>query len=816
MDTDRNLLLGVRALRDGLIDAPQFVEACVSWSARPGAALADLLVERGWIDGRQRSQLEGLLQGERPQHDSSVTIDVVACADATFALEPGPEAAKPPTLALLSPPLTSSRAAAAERTAVAPERYTLDSLHATGGMGRVWLARDTWLDRAVALKDLRPEVSGNDAVRARFLREARITSQLEHPGIVPVYELARRASGDEPFYTMRFVKGRTLTEAAEAFHGKRREGQVDMLEFASLLGAFVTVCNTVAYAHSRNVIHRDLKGNNVLLGDFGEVIVLDWGLAKHLDRAENDLAGLSDLPMPIELDQTLQGEVMGTPAFMAPEQAAGQVDHIDHRTDIYGLGAVLYEILTGEPPFSGVDTMEVLGQVLQTPPLAPHYHWEEVPPALADACLRALAKEPAERYQSAAELAQEVMSWQEVQRRQAEDALRRQTEILQSILNSMSEAVLVADVQGKVLLINPAAERLLGVQATDATLEDARRRYGLFRADKVTRYPPEELPLVRAIRGEMTDDAELFIVGPSGPDGFWASANARPLKDERGALHGGVLVIRDISERKRVEEELRRSRERFALAVQGSQDGLWDWDLDTNVVYFSPRWKSIIGYEDHEIAHRIEEWDQRLHPDERETVLAANAAHIEGKTPYYEHEYRLRHKNGSYRWILARGVALRDAGGKAYRMAGSHVDVTERKEAEKAMRETQESYRAVMAALPVGILVLDAAGNLRACNASAERLLGSTIQQSKPLALPDTVDAAGSPLPPEELPPYVALRTGRACAAMVVGLKPATGAVRWVSMRAQPLTCDGQSAPVGAVAVVEEVTGCPQTTNDKR
>jgi PAS domain S-box-containing protein len=810
MDTDRNLLLGVRALQDGLIDASQFVEACTLWSARPGACLADLLMERGWIDGRQRALLEMLLQGEQPRHDSSVTLDVVVSADGTFAQQPPKKSAKPRTQALLTPPLIKSQAEAAERLTQPQERYTLDMLHATGGMGRVWLARDTWLDRAVALKDLRPEVADNGTVRARFLREARITSQLEHPGIVPVYELAKRPTGNEPFYTMRFVKGRTLTEAAEAFHNKRREGQLDMLDFASLLGAFVTVCNTIAYAHSRGVIHRDLKGNNVLLGDFGEVIVLDWGLAKQLDYAENELTGLSDLALPLGIDQTMQGEVMGTPAFMAPEQAAGQVDRLDRRTDIYGLGAVLYEILTGEPPFSGVDTMEVLGQVLRTAPLAPHHHWEEVPPALEAACLKALSKEPAQRFQAAAELSQEVMSWQEVQRRQAEDALRRQTEVLQSILNSMSEAVLVADVQGKLLHFNPAAERLLGVQTADATLDQARQHYSLFRADKVTRYPPEELPLVRAIRGEVTDDAELFIAGPARPDGFWASANARPLKDEHGALRGGVLVIRDISERKRVEEELRRSRERFALAVQGSQDGLWDWDLDTNVVYFSPRWKSIIGYEDHEIAHRIEEWDQRLHPDERDTVLAANLAHIEGRTPFYEHEYRLRHKNGSYRWILARGVALRDANGKAYRMAGSHVDVTERKEAEKALREAQECYRAVMAALPVGILVLDAVGNLRAYNASAERLLGSALQQSGPLALPDTLRPDASPLPPEELPPYVALRTGRACAAMVVGLQPATGAIRWISMRAQPLLRDGNGTPVGAVAVLEDVTDLPQ------
>jgi len=134
--------------------------------------------------------------------------------------------------------------------------------------------------------------------------------------------------------------------------------------------------------------------------------------------------------------------------------------------------------------------------------------------------------------------------------------------------------------------------------------------------------------------------------------------------------------------RKQAEAALRRSQERFELSVRGSQDGLWDWDLLTNDVYFSPRCKGILGDEDHEIRDDLEEWEKRLHPDERERVLAANRAHADGTTPHYEYEYRLRHKDGSYRWILARGVALRDAAGKAYRMAGSHVDITAHKQAE--------------------------------------------------------------------------------------------------------------------------------------
>ena len=159
----------------------------------------------------------------------------------------------------------------------------------------------------------------------------------------------------------------------------------------------------------------------------------------------------------------------------------------------------------------------------------------------------------------------------------------------------------------------------------------------------------------------------------------------------------------EVEQRVRAEWELSKSRERFELAVRGSQDGLWDWDLERNEVYYSPRWKSILGYEDHEISNGLEEWEKRLHPAEREQVLAANYAHIAGLTQHYEYEFRLRHKDGSYRWILSRGVALRDKQGKAYRMAGSHADLTERKQMEAALRLANDRLDLAMRGSSVAI-----------------------------------------------------------------------------------------------------------------
>ena len=161
-----------------------------------------------------------------------------------------------------------------------------------------------------------------------------------------------------------------------------------------------------------------------MLGDFGEVVVLDWGLAKLVDHVQgepDDPSIVIDHAGPSEVGLTVQGQTMGTPAYMAPEQASGHLDLIDRRTDIYGLGAILYEVLTGRPPFSGPETHEILRKVREEQPLPPRERWADVPPALEGICMRALAKNPTERFTSASELATAVQSWQEVERREAQE-----------------------------------------------------------------------------------------------------------------------------------------------------------------------------------------------------------------------------------------------------------------------------------------------------------------------------------------------------------------------------------------------------------
>ncbi|MDB4614101.1 serine/threonine protein kinase, partial [bacterium] len=228
------------------------------------------------------------------------------------------------------------------------------------------------------------------------------------------------AGGQQPFYAMRFVGKRTLSDAIEEHHERMGAGDPCHLRLHRLLGDFVQICQTIAYAHSRGVIHRDLKPENIALDSFGQVIVLDWGLAKILDTAELGTQRLlTDELDDSVLSQTLAGEVIGTPLYMSPEQAAGRLDDINERTDVYGLGAILFSILTGSAPHertarnsdSSARIRNVLDAIAtgQTP--NPRELCAGIPKALERICTKAMANRPYTRFESAAELATEVENW---------------------------------------------------------------------------------------------------------------------------------------------------------------------------------------------------------------------------------------------------------------------------------------------------------------------------------------------------------------------------------------------------------------------
>ena len=292
--------------------------------------------------------------------------------------------------------------------APAGPRYRRVRLHARGGVGRVWLAQDGRLGREVALKELRPERLDHPQTVARFLAEARVTGRLVHPGIIAVHDLGEDAEG-APYYTMPFVAGKTLERAIADYHRDAAKGTAGPLERDALLLALVAVCNAVAYAHSREVLHRDLKGQNIIVGEFGETIVLDWGLAKSLDPAD---AAWQPTDGPwLAMGETHDGQAMGTPAWMAPEQAEGRVDLIGTRTDVYGLGAILFQILTGRPPFDGADSRTIIEKVRKQAPPTPRQVVPSTPRALDAVCRAAMMRDPAARYATPLDLAADIRRW---------------------------------------------------------------------------------------------------------------------------------------------------------------------------------------------------------------------------------------------------------------------------------------------------------------------------------------------------------------------------------------------------------------------
>ncbi len=315
-----------------------------------------------------------------------------------------------------------------------------------GGLGRVLIAVDRTLGREVAVKELLPELSSGahrDAL-ARFVREARISAQLEHPNIVPVYEMGTDLDG-RPYYTMRVVRGRTFDEALEAAPGL--PGRL------SLLHHYAGVCQAIAYAHSRGVIHRDIKPQNVMIGEFGETIVLDWGIAKVRGHAElrADDSSQRRLRTTDDAARTAVGRVLGTPAYMSPEQAIGQVEDVDERSDVWALGAVLYRLLTGQVPFAASTLPELLLKIGEGE-LTPVRAFDSAIPAdLAAIAERALQKPKENRYQNAAAVLRDVLAYQSGARVNAYDY--SSIELLRRFVAKNRNAVVVSALALAILLV---------------------------------------------------------------------------------------------------------------------------------------------------------------------------------------------------------------------------------------------------------------------------------------------------------------------------------------------------------------------------
>lgn len=555
-NTELNLLFGAVAIQNQFIDATQLAEASVLWGLRTSQSLSQILVESQAISVADRNDVQRLVDRRLRANGGNVSETLRASTDSSVC-EVLRQSRVPEVLRSLH---EISETSAGLVQPVLGAEVEWRSVLRQGTLGEIWSGFDPTLGREVALKVVRPDRSHHAGAHSRLLQEAQINGRLEHPHIVPVYSMGQRPNGD-PYYSMRMVRGPTLAEDIVRHHQTRLNNRVDAVERRRLLENLLSVCHAVSYAHSRGFLHLDLKPQNVILGEFREVYLLDWGLSQAASQAGQtaelppsaqrldietvesldnlkSVGDPSDAALPIieddfqrflaQLDQAtlveeetpspalglLNGaekmtesatplrtrQLIGTPAYMSPEQAEGNPLGFSLRTDVYGLGTILFEILTGEPPHNGERKTLLLGMsensvatlqlaVEESPELErtlwsiqndrvpePTDRLQTIPQSLSDLCRRAMARKPDERFASAEDLALALEHWLDdeplaVYRQNIE---RYEQKILEEPQNAAFKEGLARNfvTQGLVLY---------GVGRLAAAVESLERGIGLFR-----------------------------------------------------------------------------------------------------------------------------------------------------------------------------------------------------------------------------------------------------------------------------------------------------------------------------------------------
>jgi eukaryotic-like serine/threonine-protein kinase len=414
---DRNLLYGVLAVQLGFVTRDQLIAATSRWVLDKEQTLGEVFIRQGMISRAESQTIDGVVEKQLERNGADPRQSLQSL-EAFEGLRETLKNLDDTEVRLTVEFETVGSAVGDPYTTMAPShesvgeskhRFTILRAHQKGGLGCVSIALDEELNREIALKEILPTQADHAENRTRFIREAEITGALEHPGIVPVYSLGQFADG-RPYYAMRFIRGINLQLAIEDYHKDKSHTAEKQLAFRQLLTKIIHMCQALEYAHSRGVIHRDIKPSNIMLGDYGETLLVDWGLAKTLkDGYQTDESTMPPVYTTERASSahTQIGRVVGTPSFMSPEQAAGRLDSLCGTSDIYSLGVTLYQLLTGEPAFRGTEE-EVLGNVQLGRFKKPREVDSKIPRPLEAICLKAMARMPNERYQSAREISDDL------------------------------------------------------------------------------------------------------------------------------------------------------------------------------------------------------------------------------------------------------------------------------------------------------------------------------------------------------------------------------------------------------------------------
>ncbi len=426
--TDRNLLVGILGLQMEFVTESQLISVMQAWIFRKADKIEDILLEQKAIKPETRDFLTGMADRHIALHHNDPAQSLASLSslgpvrNQLRNLEDDDVSQSITRIGMMRENQNLPDAAMIGDTVTMPansgsvsERFQILRPHAKGGLGQVSVAEDRELHREVALKEIQPAYASDHDSRARFMMEAEVTGRLEHPGIVPVYSLGKTKAGS-PFYVMRFVKGDSLKEAIDHLHSDSNRLSADdkRMSLRRLLRRLVDVCNAIEYAHSRGVLHRDLKPGNVMLGKYGETLVVDWGLAKSGSKSSAHKSSDEATFFPLSGDastETQMGSVVGTLAYMSPEQAEGRINDLGPASDVYCLGATLYCILTGQAPIPKLPPVEMIERVRKGQVTPPRELKPEIPLALQAICQKAMACRQLDRYPTAAALANELELW---------------------------------------------------------------------------------------------------------------------------------------------------------------------------------------------------------------------------------------------------------------------------------------------------------------------------------------------------------------------------------------------------------------------